>query len=266
MIAAPPGTGKTTLAQQIAKRLGGLTIDPLLGHPVAVVGRRIAYIAADRPRQAARSSRRMVSESQRTELGLALAIWQGPLTFDLASEPERFVPFLRRIEADAVLIDSLGAVGFDLASDEAGSRVAAALSEAVAEGIEVLVLHHDRKREQGPKRVRGLDDIYGSRWLTAAMGSVIYLDGNPGDLVVKLRHLKQPAEEVGPLTIRHDHEAGVTEVHESIDLLELAAEGELTVRAAAQALFEVSEPSPNEIEKARRRLKKYAERGKPPLA
>ncbi len=33
----------------------------------------------------------------------------------------------------------------------------------------------------------------GSTWLTSGLGSVIVLDGEPGDPTVELRHLKQPA-------------------------------------------------------------------------
>lgn len=260
MIAAPPGLGKTTIGQQLALSLSGVGPRDLLALPVETTTRRVAYIAADRPPQAARSFRRMVGEEDRETLAERLHVWRGPLPFDLASAPDALAPFLRTRGIGVVVIDSLGAVAFDLASDEAGSRVFAALNTAIAEGIEVAVLHHDRKREQGAERVRTLDDVYGSRWLTAAAGSVLYLDGKAGDLVVTLRHLKQPAAEFGPLAIRHDHEAGRTVIHEPGDLLELAAEG-VTVKEAAALLFEVTDPSANEVEKARRRLDKLADRG-----
>ena len=260
MLAAPPGLGKTTLAQQLALALTGIGPSDLLGFAVRPVEGKVGYIAADRPAQAARSFARMVSAGDREALDERLLIWRGPLPFDLAAEPSRLVPFLKARNLNTVVIDSLGAVAFDLASDEAGSRVFAALGEATAEGIDVVVLHHDRKREQNASKVRVLDDVYGSRWLTAALGSVLYLDGKAGDLVVTLRHLKQPAMEIGPLAIRHDHEAGHTVVHEPADLIEIAARG-VTVKEAAAVLFETSDPSPNEIEKARRRLDKLADRG-----
>jgi hypothetical protein len=64
--------------------------------------------------------------------------------------------------------------------------------------------------------------VYGSTWLTSGLGSVIVLDGKPGDPTVELRHLKQPAEPVGPLTLRHDHTAGVTVLFDNRpDLLDL---------------------------------------------
>jgi replicative DNA helicase len=260
LIAAPPGAGKTTLAQQLAIALAGIGADHLLGFPVSPIEGKVIYVAADRPAQAARSFRRMVGEDDREALAERLEVWRGPLPFNLTAEPGRLAPFLKARDAGAVVIDSLGAVAFDLASDEAGSRVFAALSEATAEGIEVVALHHDRKREQGSDRVRTLDDVYGSRWITAAAGSVLYLDARAGDLIVKLRQLKQPAAEIGPLTIRHDHDAGRTVIHEPADLLDLVSTG-VTVKQAAALLFELSDPSPNEIEKTRRRLDKLADRG-----
>ena len=69
--------------------------------------------------------------------------------------------------------------------------------------------------------------------------------------------MKQPAEEVGPLRVIHDHVHGVTSLHESVDLEQLltaAADG-LVVADAARQLFDAGEkPSANQIEKARRRL------------
>jgi len=105
--------------------------------------------------------------------------------------------------------------------------------------------------------------VYGSRWLTAGAGSVVLLWGEPGDLVVELRHLKQPADEIGPLQVVHNHDLGVTTIHEQADL-EVVLErtvGGLTVKDAARVLFESDEPRQNEIEKARRKLDKLVDRG-----
>jgi replicative DNA helicase len=261
ILAGPDGAGKGSLAQQLALRRAGVHHGPLLGYPVEVGPGRVLYVAADRPRQIARSGRRMVGEADREALALALLVWQGPLPFDIGRDPDRLTPFLQQHEIDTLILDSLGLVAADMASDEAGSRVAQALSAVSAAGIEVCCLYHPRKREQGPERVRTLDDLYGSRWITAASGSVFYLDAKPGDLIVKARHLKPPANEIGPLTLRHDHDAGRTEVYEAPDLLDLAGTW-ITVKDAARALYEVSDPNPNEIEKARRRLDKLADGGR----
>jgi hypothetical protein len=161
-----------------------------------------------------------------------------------------------------VVIDSLKDVARDLSKDETGSAVAAAFQHAVADGIQVAALHHQRKTPSGvgaaaPKR---LADVYGSTWITAATGSVVLLWGDPGDPLVEMRHLKQPAEEIGPYTVQHDHEAGLPTIYRGVDLyaLLLRSAGGLTVKDAAAALFVTTKPTRNEVEKARRKLELLA--------
>jgi replicative DNA helicase len=105
--------------------------------------------------------------------------------------------------------------------------------------------------------------VYGSRWLTAGMGSVLLLWGEAGDLVIELTHLKQPAEDVGPFRILHDHRAGSSTVFHPLDLEVLAATAPvgLTAKAAASAIFASTKASPNEVEKARRRLDSLVAKG-----
>jgi AAA domain len=254
-LAGAEGLGKGTLAQQLDRR-AGIIEGPLLGFPVAVGAGRVAYIAADRPNQIRRSWARMGSESEREARRLGLTVWWGPLPFDLGREPDRLLPFLaRRGEIDTVILDSLGAVATDLASDEAGSRVAWALGSVIAAGIEVVTVYHPRKAAPGATmQLRSLDDVYGSRWITAACGSVIAINGEaPGDVIVEFRHLKPPAAEVGPLTLRHEHERGLTFVHHEADLVEAATDG-ITAKDAAALVFSTTKPTRNEIEKARRKL------------
>ena len=61
--------------------------------------------------------------------------------------------------------------------------------EVIARDIQLMLLHHERKAANSAKRVHSLDDVYGSTWLTSGLGSVIVLDGEPGDPTVELRHL-----------------------------------------------------------------------------
>ena len=58
------------------------------------------------------------------------------------------------------------------------------------------------QRENGGAKPKRLADVYGSRWLTAGMGSVLLLWGEPGDLVVEVRHLKQPVRGGRPVRDR----------------------------------------------------------------
>lgn len=139
-----------------------------------------------------------------------------------------------------------------------------AFQELIASGYQLLVLHHQRKEQRGQGAPKKLSDVYGSRWLTAGMGSVVLLWGDPGDLVVEFRHLKQPEGDLGNFQIVHDHGCGTSTIHQRADLVQVLAKAHhgVTVAGAAQLLFEKSDPHPNDIEKARRRLNKLADTGR----
>lgn len=260
-ICGPTGVGKTTVAQQLALARAGLLSD-LLGFPVERDQGRLLYIAADRPKQAARSLARMLSDDELSVFGELCVVWPGPLPYDLASRPSGLIELAHRHEAGTVLIDSLKDIALDLSKDEAGSRVNYALNAAVSAGIEVVVLHHQRKGQQGRKPTT-LEDVYGSTWLMAGAGSVLLLWGSAGDPIVELTHLKQPVGDVGPLRLMHDQRTGRSSVIDQPDLVELArfSRDGLTARDAARHLWEKEEPGKNDVEKARRRLDALAERG-----
>jgi hypothetical protein len=87
---------------------------------------------------------------------------------------------------------------------------------------------------------------------------VIVLDGEPGDPTVELRHLKQPAEPVGPLTLRHDHTSGVTVMFDDhpdlLDLLIAAVSTGVTAEEAALAI--IGRATDNDRETIRRQLRR----------
>jgi len=256
MLVGPDGVGKTTLGQQVAMCRVGIR-DTLLGYPIAPATGKVLYIAADRPRQAASSMRRMVVPADHELLAERLVVWRGPLPFSLADNPRGLVHLAEQHSATDVVIDSLKDVQPDLVKDEIGSRVNIAFQELIASGRELLVLHHQRKEaNNGGTKPRRLADVYGSRWLTAGMGSVPLLWGEPGDLVVEGRHLKQPVDDVGPLAIVHDHTHGRSTVDAGTDLEALlaTAKGGLTVHDTAVRIFANTSPDRNLIEKARRKL------------
>lgn len=264
MIVGPDGVGKTTIAQQLVLARIGLS-SSLLGQPVVEAKRRVLYIAADRPRQAARSFGRMVSAAHHDILRDRLIVWRGPLPFDPCTDRHALANLAQELDATDVFIDSLKDIALDLAKDETGSRLNIAMQEIVARGIELCALHHQRKEgRDGTGKPKKLADVYGSRWLTAGMGSVACIWGDPGDSVVELTHLKQPAEDVGPLQLIHDHPNGQTTVEAGTSALEILVEHAATgleVRALAERIYKKDKPSRNEIEKARRTLNGLVDKG-----
>lgn len=264
LLVGPPGVGKTTLGGQLLRaRLGAE--DTMLGWPVAPTVSRVLYLAMDRPPQIARSMRRVFRESDRDLLDERLLVWRGPPEVDMAKDTALLTEMAIAADADTVVIDSIKDAAIKLSDDEVGAGLNQAFQRALVAGVEVLGLHHQTKRSgSGTGKPDTLADVYGSAWITAGAGSVVLLWGNPGDLVVDLRHLKQPAEEVGPLKLLHDHTTGRSEVFEEVDLLTVARDNSahgLAARAAACALFTVAEPTENQVEKARRRLRSLADKG-----
>lgn len=264
MLAGPQGVGKSTVAERLVLARAGLAPTQLLGMPVAPTTHRILYLACDRPRQIQRSFRRMVSEDDRKLLDERLIVWPGPPDADLAQQPKTLLQLARRHSADTVIIDSLKDAVLDLVKDEIGARYNHARQLALAAGIELLELHHQRKAGADNKRPRTISDVYGSVWLTAGAGSVLLLWGDPGDPIVELSHLKQPAEEVGPMKLLHDASTGAISIQQGLDLLALVRiQPGLTAADAARLMFDVEgrSPEPKEVEKARRRLDALVRRG-----
>lgn len=211
MVSGPQGVGKSTVAQQVLLARLGLIEPYVLGMPVEVDTRPALYIAADRPRQIRRSLRRMVRtwELDMDALAERLHFHNGPLPFSLGKESgaEALLQLVREHGYGTVVIDSFKDVVMRLSEESEAANANRALQLLVAHGVEVLVLHHQRKA-QGERKPSKLDDVHGSGNLTRGFGSVALLWGEAGDPVVELHHLKPPAEIVGPLTVEHDHAAG----------------------------------------------------------
>jgi replicative DNA helicase len=166
---------------------------------------------------------------------------------------------------DAVVIDSLKDVALGLSDDEVGASLNSAIQRTLVAGIEVLGLHHYRKRSQdhAKKEPKSLDELYGSTWITAGAGSVLSLWGQAGDPVVTMRHLKQPAEEFGPTEITHDHDTGHSSIAPKVDLLaQMRQRGNhgLTPTQAATLISKKDRPTRSDVEKARRQLERLVTR------
>jgi hypothetical protein len=248
------GVGKTTLAAQIVRARLGIT-NTVLGLPIAAGNRRVLYLAMDRPAQVQRALARLFTENDREHLAGRMLFWKGPPPLDLAKHTGLLSGMCQEADADTVIVDSLKDAAIGLSEDEVGAGWNRARQEALTAGIEVLELHHNVKRGANGGPPTSISDVYGSAWITAGAGSVIFLHGEPGDCLVMMRHLKQPAEEVGPWKILHDHTRGLSSVHEGIVLATyIESRGECTVRQIARALFDADRPSASQLEKARRRL------------
>jgi hypothetical protein len=265
MLCGPDGVGKTTLAQQLMFARAGVTdrLD-LLGQTVAPdPSRAVLYLALDRSRQAARSGRRMVGEPQRKALSDRLMV-ATQMPFDVVTNPDALATWAAALGAGTIVVDSLKDLAPAPLSEEAvGMALNRSFQRTVGKGIEVLLLHHQRKAQAENKKPRQLADVYGSRWLTAGCGSVVMLWGDPGDPIVELTHLKQPVDVVGPLTLLHDNRSGTTTVADAPDVVDLvAANSPADAKTIAKALYAIREPKRPHIEKARRRLDAEVEQGR----
>lgn len=256
MICGPSGVGKTTITGQLLRGLLGLGTK-VLGWEVRPA-RRVLYLAMDRPAQIRRALRRMFSPEERAVLAERVVFWKGPPPYDLAKRPETLLEMARAANADVVIVDSLKDAAIGLADDVVGASYNRARQAVLADGRQMLELHHVVKKGDAGSAPNALKDVYGSSHLTNGAGSVVMLWGDAGDPIVELKHLKQPAHDVGPLKVLHDSVSGVSSILDGTDVLEMIRRSPSGVTASdvATFLFSTEKPSKNDVEKARRRLVK----------
>lgn len=263
MIYAPQGVGKTTVGGQLALARAGIGSGEVFGLPVAPDDKRVLYIAADRPQQIRRSFARMVTPADHQQLADKLVFWSGPLPFNIVDDPQTLAAFALDHGAGSLFADSIKDLAVGLANDEVGAAVNLAIQHVIAAGIQVVDLHHPRKAQVGNAKPRTLDDVFGSTWLTSGHGSVILLWGKAGDAIVEVEHLKQPDEPIGPFKVIHDHVTGHSTRWQAVELVDILRNrpNGMSVRDAAVAMFAVTDPEPNVLEKARRRLRALVTEG-----
>lgn len=264
ILTGPTGVGKTTLGTMlVAGRLG--LVPEVLGYPVAPGRKRTLVLAMDRPAQIQRAMARLLRQWPQELLDDRLVVWKGPPPMDLGRHPLMLHRLAELADADTVVIDSLKDAAVKLSDEETGQGLSRAMNYCVSNGVEVLAYHHQTKRSGNAQgKPNTLADVYGSSWITAGAGSVLLLWGTAGDLVVELSHLKQPAAEVGPLHIGHDHTAGRSFVYEGQrdrdSLLDLLQSGPQTASTVASWLYgEATDRAA--VAKARRRLDKLVDLG-----
>jgi replicative DNA helicase len=216
----------------------------------------------DRPRQIQRAFGRLAHPEQRQALNERLVVRPGPPPRDLARHPEVLAYMANMAGAATVFVDSLKDAAIGLSDDEVGAGLNRAMQIALAEGIEVAALHHQRKGQNGT-RPKTLEDVYGSTWVVAGAGSVLLLWGTPGDALVELIHLKQPGGPVGPPQLEHDHATGRSSTVAGFDPLRyLRGQPDgATAEAFARARFN-RQPSARDQANARSQLNRLLKAGK----
>lgn len=263
IITGPTGVGKTTIAHQLLERRLGTTTDPLFGLDVQPDDRPILYLACDRPTQIRRAFARRFNETHRGRLASRLLVHNGYLPAMVDVAPNLLADLVDHLDVGTLVIDSLKDVATELEKGPNAIAINQALQHVCQAGAQVVILHHQRKSQGDNRRPKSIDDLYGNTLIPSGAGSVLLVWGKPGDLAVELHHLKQPAEQIGPLQLIHDHEHGTTrlDADEQIDLVALARNqtGGLTAKAAAQQLY--GDQTRTSIERARRELNRLAEKG-----
>ena len=208
MIAGPMGLGKTTLAVLLMRAQLGLGDGTVLGLPVAERPRQHPVSGdgparTDRPRHApaVHRSRTRRARAAATRLARPAARRHRPQAHPAPGLAEA-------ADAQTVYLDSIKDATIGLSDDEVGAGYNRARQQLLAHGVQLAEQHHTVKRNATGGPPTTVADIYGSAWITNGTGSIVMLTGEPGDPIVGLRHVRAPADQVGPFQLLHDPDAG----------------------------------------------------------
>lgn len=171
----------------------------------------VLYLAGDRPRQIRRAMRRHRRDWMADVLRDHLLVHDGPLPFDLTTEKDALADMAQAQphKCSDVFVDSVKDYCPKPSDDESANGYNRARQECVARGMQWVEDHHNRKIQQGQQRTNGIDDVYGSRWLTAGAGSVVsmWVD-EEGSTLVHVRQVKSPGEFIAEQEVTVDKTEG----------------------------------------------------------
>lgn len=269
MLVGPPGVGKSTLAHHIilaGLRGGGI----VLGRQVAPIEGRVIYLAMDRPQQIARAFQRLVTEEDMPVLEERMIFHAGPLKKSPQKDPFFLAKMARHFGATMIVVDSMKDIMSSPSDEEAANAYNMARQKCLADGVEWIELHHNRKSNGDNKAPKALDDVYGNRFLTAGAGSIFSLWGESGAERLHLTHIRQPGNGLRPTWIKLTKNTGAMEVEGgqvTLDELLHLPNGVTTTEVAARLYG-----SKEKVAAARQALKRHPhayptetpqERGKP---
>lgn len=262
LLVGETGAGKTTLVHHLILGAIGLPayLD-VLGWPVRVLpeGERVLYLAADRPDQARLAMLRHFADDDDKAWQLVedrLRVWRGPPPASLAHAPGLLLEMAGATNAGLVIVDSSKDMASNLSDDKVGSAVNQAHQLVVASGRDLIALHHPRKRgrEQVSDRPT-LDDGFGSNWIVAGSGSVLFLIQEPHS--TEVLQLKTPNGRQSNFRFRIDPSTGAL-VPANDDILAAvvsAGSAGISTRQVAIWATGVANPTEAQVERVRRRLK-----------
>ena len=125
---------------------------------------------------------------------------------------------LRKVEqtnAGLVFIDSRKDVG-DVLDNREVNRLNRLLKELDAEGVEVVMPHHNIQSADPPSVKPDLTHVMGLREVFSGTGSVLMIKGKKGAAVVTLHQVKPIREMHEPVRVRLDKTSGRVEVADPI--------------------------------------------------
>lgn len=230
MVAGPSGVGKSTLAQQLVSARIGLS-DNVLGYPVQDDGGRVLYLAMDRSAQVYRMLRRHVPEDDRR----ARMIFRERIVLRGGRAPvsmtdERHVDWLleqaQLFGATTVVLDSLKNVVLKPSDEGLAAGYDATRQALMNERINLIEIHHTRKRSAEGRTQRGVqDDVYGSMTFSAGAGSILLLTPDKDEGKVWLQQVKSLAGTYRPTLLELNGSTGQFAMAEFNETLEARITG-----------------------------------------